>query len=153
MFKMTKTILLLLICNALYSQGRISAGFRFSPSIGLSLKVNSTNKNSQEYLLTRFGKGFTGTFLFQKHYNSFSSPSWRWFWGLGGHFGATSIHERNKFEDTKIDVGGDGIIGLEYTFRKFPLNGSVDWKPKLDILYGTESSITRFGLSTRYIIR
>lgn len=148
-----KTILLLLICTAVYSQGHISTGLRFSPAVGLSIKVNTTNSNSQEYLLTQFGRGLTGTFLFEKHYNSFSSASWRWFWGLGGHLGATSIHEKNKQADTKIDVGGDGIIGLEYTFRKIPLNSSVDWKPKLDILYGTESSITRFGLSTRYIIR
>lgn len=78
--------------------------------------------------------------------NSFAKqPGLNWFWGLGG---AVRFPSEGSFV-----VSADGILGLEYTFSGAPINLSLDWKPAIEIINGSQSYPSGFGLGVRYTFK
>lgn len=71
------------------------------------------------------------------------APGLQWFFG-GGAFG--SFHETDKF-------GAMGIVGLDYTFEKAPVNLSIDWKPELILSREVGFEPAAVGLSVRFAIK
>ena len=73
-----------------------------------------------------------------------------WYAGIGGGFGSYSNREKENNNDYP-DNGGFGLvagdIGIEYNFRKFPLQLFVDVRPEVgfgDYKY-TNSNLNTFG--------
>jgi len=64
----------------------------------------------------------------------------QWFYGGGGYVGFGG--------DT--NVGGMGIIGLDYKFNNAPLNLSLDWKPELNIISDINFEPAAIGFSARF---
>ncbi|ASZ13946.1 hypothetical protein KTO58_04375 [Chitinophaga pendula] len=80
-------------------------------------------------------KNVTFTGLYEYHWNAFGHPEWNLYAGGGVHIG---VYDRFDYDRKRWDrkgngtyatVGMDGIIGVEYTFKKIPLNLSADLKP------------------------
>lgn len=71
------------------------------------------------------------------------TPGLQWYIG-GGAFG--SFHETDKF-------GAMGLVGMDYTFDKAPVNISLDWKPELILARETGFEAAAVGLSVRFVMR
>ncbi len=80
----------------------------------------------------------------------------QWYWGFGGSFTTWDygLLSRNYYE-----LGGSGVIGLDYAFDDFPLNLSIDWAPTVVLLSNAESdwALGRFrggygAVTARYIL-
>jgi hypothetical protein len=91
----------------------------------------------------------TGAFLIVDYeiQNSLES-SFAWYYGGGGLFGFTT----NETGTTKLQLGINTTVGIEYTFEEVPINCSLNMGPLIFI-----TPEIRFnwggGLSIRYAIR
>ena len=56
----------------------------------------------------------------------------------------------NKNNNSRLVIGVDGQIGLEYVFEEIPLNLSIDWKPAFNIIGITNFWAGDAALSVRY---
>lgn len=138
-----------------FAQYKSAVGARFDGTPSLSVKFNKNSKLAFEGLLAGFGSGLKGTGLVEIHQPAFNSSSWRTYVGFGGHLGAVTpyVIRRNDIVDPKVQIGVDGILGIEHTFSEIPLNFSLDWKPEFNFTYRTGLYLPSFGLGLRYAIR
>ncbi len=74
-----------------------------------------------------------------------------WYYGLGLGVGISTGHEFD--EDNGLNLGVEGIVGMEYTLPKAPFNFSLDWKPRIGIGKGPLFSATGIALSIRYVLK
>lgn len=118
---------------------KVGVGVRLNYGYGLSIKYNMTQKKSVEGIVYTRWKGINITGLYQIHAPAFKTAGWRWYYGVGGHIGFWRDGPRygNPWFDNPnayTVIGGDGILGLEYTFKEIPLNLSLDWKPAINLI-------------------
>jgi hypothetical protein len=102
----------------------------------------------------------TFTFLYEYHWNVFGKREFLMYAGGGAHVG---IYDRwaynpNRYyrdgDGTYATAGLDGIIGLEYKFKKIPLVVSGDLKPFFNFSGGTHFVGEEIGgASVRYTFR
>ena len=132
-------------------------GIRINGGAGVTLRHDLGNSKSMEGILyTRWGGiGLTG--LFQVNYPVFSEPGFRAYFGIGGNIGVFDADKGPWFDEnaTGSDVvaGIDGQLGLEYTFKDFPLNLSIDWKPTVYLLGEQDIYAGDVGISIRYVLK
>ena len=72
-----------------------------------------------------------------------------WFVGPGAHLGFW----KSEFKDTygsQIDLGVDGIIGLDYKFKNAPINVSADWQPAVTLIGSAGFTPAFGGVAIRY---
>lgn len=74
-----------------------------------------------------------------EYHISLPDPQWRLFFGGGMHIGSWDRGRRwdskkDRWEDDQFIFGIDGIGGVEYRFRKFPLGVSGDFKPAINFV-------------------
>ena len=67
-----------------------------------------------------------------------------WYVGAGAY---TSLHTSGVY------VGGNLVIGVDYSFDEIPLNVSFDWMPGINVVGGFFPSLFGGGLSARYILK
>ncbi|MCP9770219.1 hypothetical protein EGI22_20125 [Lacihabitans sp. LS3-19] len=134
------------------AQYKYAVGARFDRTAGLTFKINKGRGPGAEILLNGFGNGLKATALAEWHEKAFSTGQWRWYYGFGGHMGVASNYHKRYYDDNYIQVGADGILGLEHTFTEIPLNISLDWKPEFNFVNNTGLYLPNFGLSLRYAI-
>ncbi len=80
----------------------------------------------------------------------------QWYWGFGGSFTTWNYGLLNT---NYYELGGSGVLGLDYAFDDIPLNLSLDWAPTIVLLSNAESNwnLGRFrggygALTVRYIL-
>ncbi len=88
------------------------------------------------------GLGICG--LYEKHFNIEAVNNLQWFAGFGGYVAF------NRGAASNTNLGGAGIIGLDYKFEEIPLNISLDWKPELNIISKVAFEASGVGLSARF---
>lgn len=101
--------------------------------------------------------------LWQKDLNIDGLPGLQWYYGLGGQLKSIAVHYRFKYEDASgrkydnvydtahfINLGLDGIIGLEYTFSEVPLSLFTDINLFLEIFRNPFFVHSQGGLGIRY---
>lgn len=174
---MKKVVLFVAVCAFLATQAnaqrtrsggspanyKTALGARVNPwIIGFTIKHFISGPHAIEGLATtnhdhRNNATFTG--LYEYHWNVFGQREWVMYAGGGAHVG---FYDRREYDDrwdgrdrdTYVTAGLDGIFGVEYTFRKIPLNLSADLKP-----YFHFSGKTNFigeeigGFSVRYTFK
>ena len=145
--------LFLLVSLSTTAQYKYAFGARFDGSPGLTFKANNGKKASLEFLLNSFHNGAKGTLLAEWHQKAFSPGQWRWYYGIGGHMGAANRFHDQYYNGNYMQIGGDGIIGLEYTLSEIPLNLSVDWKPELNLLNYSGLNVYNVGFSARFALK
>lgn len=130
--------------NSAFAQDYRSAlGVRLSSSPAVvnnsvSFKYFTSERLALEGLLS-FSDPVAIGLLFEVH-RPFSAQGLQWFYGGGGYVGFGG--------DT--NVGGMGIIGLDYKFTNVPLNLSLDWKPELNIISDINFEPAAIGFSARF---
>lgn len=134
------------------AQYKAAFGVRFADGPQVTAKFATGNNQAAEALLGGFGRGLKGTLMYQWHNGAFGTNQWRWYYGLGGHMGASPDRNwrNDKYgPDAVFHIGADGILGLEHTFREIPLNISADWKPEFNFVNYTGLVLPVFGFSGR----
>jgi hypothetical protein len=126
---------------------RFGIGLRLSNSTptlnnSISGKYNVTDKSAIEGLIS-FGSRFGLGALLELHQN-FSTPGLRWFYGAGFFAG---------WQDKETYLGPTGILGIEYTFPKAPINISADWKPELDLIPDINFVPDAFAITVRFTLK
>lgn len=99
-------------------------------------------------LPTNSGKSVTGVALVQLNLPVFTTQ-YRIFLGGGIHYGSWERYKTISVPEGAF--GFDGIIGAEYTFQEVPVSVSIDYKPAVSYLKGTQYfPNNNAGLSLRY---
>ncbi len=170
---MKQLVLLLSLCTMMAvqanAQRRGSASFGYQTAVGLRVNpwlVGGTIKHfisgphAIEGLITtnvsnRRNVTFTG--LYEYHIAPFPKPEFHLYFGGGAHVG---IYDRRDYynddwnrhgDGTYVTPGLDGIVGIEYKFKKIPLVVSGDLKPYFNFTGGTHFVGEEIGgASVRY---
>lgn len=158
---MKKLLLVLLLPAALVFSGKVSAqeyktalGVRLSSSAAI---VNNSitlkhflNENSAIEALFSFGDPLSLGALYEKH-KPFSTEGIQWFYGGGGYVGFVKTYNPNKVKnETDVNFGAMGVIGLDYKFVNLPINLSLDWKPELNLVSDINFEPAAVGFSARF---
>ena len=157
--KLVFTVLFGLACsfNSLAQNPyKMALGVRYFYGPDLSAKFSLKGNTAAEALLGGFRNGLKGTLLYQWHNPALGGNAWRWYYGFGGHMGASPerrFFRRGPYAAGRFQVGVDGILGIEHSFRELPLNISADWKPEFNLLHNTGLDIPIFGFSARFYLK
>ena len=158
---MKKIISVVIIIVAIAFTNNVSAqlyktgvGVRLSSSQAMvnnsiSLK-HFLNERSAIEALFSFGDPLAIGALYEVH-KPFSSEGLQWFYGGGGYLGFVKSWNPNKNRnETDVNVGAQGIIGLDYKFTNLPLNLSLDWKPELNLVSDINFEPAAVGFTARF---
>lgn len=156
LFATLLTIATILIATSVNAQDyKTGLGLRGGYPSGVTLKHFFAKKSAVEGILS-FGWGGVGiTGLYQMHNAIPDAPGLKWYYGIGAHFATANTDKKNPFENTygsKVFLGADGVIGLEYTFKDAPINLGLDVLPILNILENPGLWFNA-GLSIRYTFK
>jgi hypothetical protein len=108
------------------------------------------NERSAIEALFSFGDPLSLGALYEIH-KPFSSEGLQWFYGGGGYVGFVKTFNPNKNRnETDVNFGAQGIVGLDYKFANLPLNISLDWKPELNLVSDINFEPAAIGFSARF---
>lgn len=156
---MSKTTIFTIIFLAIFTSGTVKAqvysptggsplglGVRISPD-GIGAKalflmnhwaVEAQLNASQGYFwgpgnTPGYGPSFTAVGLLE-YQAYFPNPHWRLYVGPGVHAGVADRHpgwpESRRYQE--FIFGMDGVVGLEYVFKRVPIGISADMKPAVN---------------------
>lgn len=125
-------------------------GIKFPGGFSATYKKFVTSTNNLEAQATIWHKGFRVSGLYEFNFYTFNNvPGLSWFVGPGAHIGFW----KNEFKDnynSAVDLGIDGIIGLDYKIKDAPIDVSVDWQPAVTLVGTAGFSPVFGGLAVRY---
>ncbi|MEL6141317.1 MAG: hypothetical protein AAFU67_06845 [Bacteroidota bacterium] len=150
----------------LFSQDYSTAiGLRLGPYYGLTVKHFIASDRALEGILATRSGGFGITGLYEVHRPAFQTDRLNVFTGFGGHLNVFEHGDRRYWEwdddgnrrsfndgDTRLALGVDFIIGLEYTLTELPINFGVDWKPALNLIGDFGLSLNQLAASVRFVL-
>ena len=163
----TLLIFLFLLSGPLFSQDYSTAiGLRLGPYYGLTVKHFIASDRALEGILATRRGGFGITGLYEIHRPAFQTERLKAFTGFGGHLNVFDHGDRRYWEwdddddnnrnfnagDTRLALGVDFIIGLEYTLTDLPINIGLDWKPALNLIGDFGLSLNQLGASVRFVL-
>ena len=115
----------------------------------ISLKHFLNERTAIEALFS-FGDPLSLGALLEVH-KPFSAAGVRWFYGGGGYLGFVKTYNPDKnVNETDVNFGAQGILGLDYKFANLPLNLSIDWKPELNIVSEINFEPAAIGFTARF---
>jgi hypothetical protein len=124
---------------------KMALGVKFFPT-AVTFKNFSRERNRAFELLADFQDGFRLTGLYEFHSDLNADGNLKWYLGLGGHGG---YYDKDGEEGAMAGI--DGVVGLDYKFKKLPLNVSLDWQPSLELITpGAEFQAGRGGIAVRF---
>lgn len=160
--KFTLLALGLLIGGSTYSQDyKTGIGVRFGWDYGITVKHFISGQDALEGVFSSRWRGFQFTGLYERHTPAFRTEGLKAYFGGGGHVGTYYGRyyrpyyfrpEDRYYNDYFVNIGVDGVLGLEYTIPSAPLSFSLDLRPGIDLVYLTPVYIGG-GFSIRYAIK
>ena len=115
----------------------------------ISLKHFLSEKSAVEVLVS-FGDPFAIGGLYEIH-KPFAAEGLQWFYGAGGYLAFIKSYNPNTTKnETDLNFGAQGIIGLDYKFVNLPLNLSLDWKPELNLVSDIAFEGATVGFTARF---
>jgi hypothetical protein len=125
-------------------------GVKFPGGFSLTYKKFVSDSRNLEAQFMVWNKGFRVAGLYEFNFYTFDKvPGLSWFVGPGAHVGFwKSAYE--KTYNSQIDLGIDGIIGLDYKFKTAPINVSLDWEPSVTLLGSAGFTPVFGGAAIRY---
>ncbi|MDB5229577.1 MAG: hypothetical protein JWN76_382 [Chitinophagaceae bacterium] len=127
-------------------------GIKFPGGFAVTYKKFIRGNNALEAMaeFASHGIRFSGLYEFH-HYNITADSDLGWFVGPGAHIGIwNNAYRTEKNFDTQLDIGIDGIIGLDYKFKGLPINISLDWHPAISLAGSTGFDPASGGIGVRY---
>lgn len=122
------------------SEYRTALGVKIYPG-AISVKHFTRDHVALEGLVSFWRYGFRFTGLYEYHDDINGAPGLKWYVGPGAHLGFYNNRWADRLfndEDNRLDLGIDGVIGLDYKISGAPLNISLDWQPSFTILSDPE---------------
>jgi hypothetical protein len=108
------------------------------------------NERSAIEVLFSFGDPLAIGALYEIH-KPFSTEGIQWFYGGGGYLGFVKTFNPNKNRnETDVNLGAQGVLGLDYKFTNLPLNLSLDWKPELNLVSDINFEPAAIGFTARF---
>ena len=133
------------------SQYKSALGVKISAGGAVTYKTFVTSTNAIEAQGMYFNEGVRIAALYEFHFYSFQGvPGLAWYVGPGAHVGFWRKSAQVAY-NSRMDVGIDGVIGLDYKVPTLPLNISLDWQPGFSVL-GAGLQPQFGGLGIRYIL-
>ena len=115
----------------------------------ISLK-HFLNERSAIEVLFSFGDPLAIGALYEIH-KPFSTEGLQWFYGGGGYLGfVKSWNPTKNKNETDVNIGAQGVVGLDYKFVNLPLNLSIDWKPELNLVSDINFEPAAVGFTARF---
>jgi len=145
MKKQTLLIIIALIVSfAGFSQAtgsdyKTAVGVKIYPG-AITVKHFIKNDVALEGLASFWNYGFRITGLYEYHGDIRDLDGLKWYIGPGAHLGFYNNDWKNRYtdRDTGIDLGVDGVLGLDYKIKGAPINLSLDWQPSFTIISHTD---------------
>lgn len=130
---------------------RTSAGIKFYPG-ALTVKHFIKDDAAIEGLLSFWEYGARLTGLYEFHGDINNAPGLKWYAGGGAHVGFWNNKWKDRYldRDHGVQIGIDGVVGLDYKFNRAPINLSLDWQPSFNIVGYSYFEGGWFGLAIRY---
>ena len=125
-------------------------GLKFPGGFSLTYKKFVSDTRNLEGQVTVWHKGFRAAGLYEFNFFTFDKvPELAWFAGPGAHLGFWKSEFKDSY-GSQIDLGVDGIIGLDYKFKDAPVNVSVDWQPSVTLIGSAGFTPVFGGVAIRY---
>lgn len=125
-------------------------GLKFPGGFSITYKKFVSDTRNLEGEVTIWNKGFRAAGLYEFNFYTFDQvPELSWFVGPGAHLGFW----KSEFKDTygsQVDLGIDGIIGLDYKIKNAPIDVSADWQPAVTLIGSAGFTPVFGGLAIRY---
>jgi hypothetical protein len=130
-------------------------GVRFGTINGLTVKQSLGGSSVIEGVVTsRLNwRGLDIMGLYEIHSNLMEIEGLYWYYGGGAHlsFWNGKYVDWNNSNSAFTVIGVDGVLGIEYTLQEHPINFSVDWIPRYNLIGYTKFWGNMGGLSVRYV--
>lgn len=80
--------------------------------------------------------GFRATGLYEFHGDINGAPGLKWYIGPGAHIGFWNNDWEKRYPNREdgVQVGVDGVVGLDYKINGAPINLSLDWQPSFNLI-------------------
>lgn len=125
----------LLFVSASQAQSKSANGSYYKTALGvkvwdgggISFKHFLSDKNAVELIGYFWSRGTRITGLYEIHGPISGATGLQWYIGPGAHVGFYTT----KYGDGAF-IGLDGVLGLDYKFKKAPINMSLDWQPSFE---------------------
>lgn len=139
--------------QALGSDYRTAVGVKIWPG-AITVKHFIKNDVALEGLASFWNYGFRFTGLYEYHGDINGAPGLKWYIGPGAHLGFYDDDWKHRYpdRDESIDLGVDGVLGLDYKINGAPINLSLDWQPSFTIISHTDFR-SWGGLGVRFAIK
>lgn len=155
---MKKTaFVVLLLCGMLAAgaQSRTVKGADYTTALGvklwdgagISLKHFGADNRAIEAIGYFYRRGVRITGLYEIHFDLEGAPGLKWYIGPGAHVG---FYNNKYYDENKVVLGIDGVLGLDYKINNAPLNISLDWQPSYEFADGFGFRGNWGGLGVRY---
>ena len=156
---MKKILFLFLLTTTFYFTGQAqdyksALGVRLSSAAAMvnnsiTFKQFINEKTAIEGLLS-FGDPLAIGAMVEFH-KPLSAPGLSYFYGGGGYIGfLKTTNTTTQKTSTDPQLGGMGVIGLDYKFPNIPLNIALDWKPELNIVSDINFEPAAIGFTARF---
>lgn len=130
-----------------------AVGVRLGLGSGVTYQHFFTDQRVLEAIAyQRFG-GVNLTMLIEGHEQFFDIRGLKWYYGAGGHvwlYNKSSVLQENILRENSYALGIDGIVGMAFYLRSYPLQFSVDWKPGFNLKGSSYIEWDSGAMSIRY---
>ena len=125
--------------QALGQEYRTAAGVKVWPG-AITVKHFIKDNVALEGLGYFWNYGFRFTGLYEFHGDINGAPGLKWYIGPGAHLGFYDNDWTDRYpdRDKSIDLGIDGVLGLDYKIKGAPINLSLDWQPSFTLVSHTD---------------
>ena len=156
---LTASVAALLFSVAALAQNN-SSSYKTALGIGvypgaITIKHFTEPNRALEGLLYFYNYGVRFTGLYEFHGDINDAAGLKWFVGPGVHLGFWNNDWKHDYPDRNggIDLGVDGIVGLDYKIKGAPLNVSIQWQPSFTFVSYAYFEGGWGGFALRYTIK
>ncbi|RYZ95503.1 MAG: hypothetical protein EOP47_25715 [Sphingobacteriaceae bacterium] len=123
---------------------------------GISVKHFTNANTALEGILGFRNHGVVITGLYEIHQEAFKVEGLKFYYGFGAHIGSVGRGYYKRFggddelyTESKLLLGADGVLGLEYKIAEAPIAISLDLNPRVELARGPFFDLAP-GLGIKY---
>lgn len=139
----------LLALTAMSQPYHKAIGVKFPVGVGVTYKNFIRPAAALEFQALHVQEGFRLSGLYEFHFPFTKAEGLSWYVGPGAHVGFYKSAYQKSY-DSRMDLGIDGIIGLDYKFSGIPFNVALDWQPSISFSGNSGANAAYGGVAVRY---
>ena len=126
---------------------RTALGVKIWDGGGITLKHFMRTNRAIEGIAYFYRRGVRITGLYEIHGDIAGAAGLKWYIGPGAHVG---FYNDRYYDENRVVIGVDGVLGLDYKFNGAPINLSLDWQPTVEFADDHGFNAGWGGLGIRY---